>query len=113
MAGIPSAAVFAHSSSSRAAPSSSEYSLCVWRWTNPLDAIVSSAYGPDPTPRERGRREVALGPVWITCGLTYTLLIRPAARVHSGQPALQEEIRIGAMKLSYSSISTYETCPAK
>src|SRR5690349_9178755 len=35
MASMPSSAVRANMSSSRAAPSSMEYSVCTWRWANP------------------------------------------------------------------------------
>src|SRR6266508_319204 len=106
---MPSRAAFEQRPSTREAPSRSENSLCVCRWTKLFSLIRSSS----PV-RAGGRREAPPGHVQIlltVCGWNHNLVIQMALRLHSGR---REGKPPGErMRLSYSSINTYETCPAK
>src|SRR5436190_1663952 len=109
MAGMPNSAAFAHSSSTREAPSSKEYSLCVCRWTKLSDAIGSNDMGYPRHPEQtesatrRGGENLLIKLHPCNSGRTQlTLRTRPSSRGDAAR-----------MKLSYSSINTYETCPAK
>ena len=66
---------------------------------------------------DRGRREDAPGPV-DNLGKTYILVIPDRPRVHSDRARMQALRETTSStppvrRLSYSSINTYETCPAK
>src|SRR5262245_38217628 len=88
-AGICNTAAFANSSSIRDAPSSSENSLCVWRWTKPSRTLDSIGF--DAT-RTRERREVAPGPV-DNRGENYILVIPAGLTLHSSRPDFKRKAR--------------------
>src|SRR5438309_1887455 len=93
IAGMPNSAAFVTSWSIRAAPSSSENSVWVWRWTKlgPMRSLIF-----------RGGKPVE----------NHILVIPAVAMVPSGRRAVQPPRWRNMMRLSYSSLSTYERCPA-
>src|SRR5437660_545106 len=112
-AGMPSSAARSNSAGIRDAPSSSEYSVCVCRWTKLFPTNETSRCRPSsPLRRGRGRRSgmpeplaVPRGPSLCSVRGNYNRVILSTAR--------PQGVGENSMQLSYSRIDTYETCPAK
>src|SRR5205085_1822002 len=112
-AGIPNACAFSNSPLILDAPSSSENSVCVCRWTKLFAAIGSREAPPIDCHAGLGVEVIPEDPV-DNVGISYMLVILPARRLHSAPAHGQDgEPESPTMKLSYSSIDTYETCPAR